>query len=506
MGTPPHVPARAEEREKRLAKPERLFHEINLLHLEGHYFAFDPKAANVFPDPMKSVEKRLRNPKINEEQPIEIIPHPGYGKPSVFAYKVYQAILKKLSDYGHPVPEGVSFGHRELMRLVGRTSTGGKNSKELVRVFNQFRNTSINCWFYDKQTKTGGNLSFSLANRFLYTYKGRGSISLVTLWLDPLLIKSINNHYTFCLNFARMENLEPIGVALYKHLYFHFSNIYSTKHSEDFTFRKDYEEICRAWLGGLKVLRYKAKIKQEQLGKHLEALKQTHLIKSYEIEKNAEGDGFNLVFRPGRGFFEDYERFYRRRMQAELPFTLAVDEQTIQKPQEIVQYFYKKLYGINGVDALGFSEKETSFAASLLERLTMGEAREFIDYGLGEANKTNFDIKTLGGLKKYYPPYTRHLAMQARAKTVQASEDEKRANERKLNAYDSYRQEEVAKIRGTLSPAEIEDIETPIRAELEGRHPSGAKVLSGWVRMRADRAIAERHGVLSFEEWQERAG
>jgi hypothetical protein len=50
----------------------------------------------------------------------------------VFAYKVYQAILKKLSDYGYPVPEGVSFGHRELMRLVGRTSTGGKNSKELA--------------------------------------------------------------------------------------------------------------------------------------------------------------------------------------------------------------------------------------------------------------------------------------------------------------------------------------------------------------------------------------
>lgn len=505
MGTPPQVLSLAEEREKRLAKPERLFHEINLLHLEGHYFTFDPKAASVFLDPMKSVEKRLLNPKINEEHPIEVIPHPGYGKPSVFAYKVYQAILKKLSDYGHPVPEGVSFGHRELMRLVGRTSTGGKNSKELVRVLNQFRNTAINCWFYDKHTKMGGNLSFSLASRFLYTYKGRGSISLVTLWLDPLLIKSINNHYTFCLNFARMENLEPISVALYKHLYFHFSNIYSTKRSEDFTFRKDYAEICRAWLGGLKTLQYRAHILKDQLGKHLEALKKTRLIKSCEIEKNAEGDGFNLVFRPGRGFFEDYEHFYRRRMQAELPFTLAVDEHTIQKPQEIVRYFYQKLYGANEVDELGFSEKETSFAASLLERHTMGDARGFIDYGLAEASKTNFDIKTLGGLKKYYPLYTKHLAGQARARTVQAEEDEKRTNERKLAAYDSYRQGEVAKIRSALSPAEIEGIETGIREELEAHH-SGARVLSGWIRIRADRAIAEKHGVLSFAEWQEQGG
>jgi hypothetical protein len=400
MGQPPQPPDELEQRRiARLVRPERLFHEINLLHLEGHYFTFDPKAANVFPDPMKSVEKRLKNPKINAEQSIEVIPHPGYGKPSIFAYKVYQAILKKLSDYGHPVPEGVSFGHRELMRLVGRTSTGGRNSKELVRVLNQFKNTAINCWFYDKHTKVAGNLSLPFATKFLYTYKGRGSISLVTLWLDPLLIKSINNHYTFCLNFARVENLEPISTALYKHLYFHFSNIYSVNRSEDFTFRKDYEELCRSWLGGLKVLQYRAYILKDQLGIHLQALKNTHLIKSYEIEKNAKGDGFNLVFRPSPGFFEDYEHFYRRRMQAEFPFTLAVDENTVQKPQEILLYFYRKLYGTNEVDGLGFLEKETSFAASLLEKHTMGEMRGFIDYGLAEANKTNFDIKTLGGLR-----------------------------------------------------------------------------------------------------------
>jgi len=506
MGQKPQPPEELEQRRiAKLARPERLFHEINLLHLEGHYFAFDPKAANVFLDPMKSVEKRLANPKINAEHPIEIIPHPGYGKPSVFAYKVYQAILKKLSDYGHPVPEGVSFSHRELMRLVGRTSTGGKNTKELVRVLNQFRNTAINCWFYDKHTKAAGNLSLSLATRFLYTYKGRGSISLVTLWLDPLLIKSINNHYTFCLNFARMENLEPISTALYKHLYFHFSNIYSTNRSEDFVFRKDYAEICRAWLGGLKVVRYKAVILRDQLGKHLEALKKTRLIKTYEIEKNADGDGFNLIFRPGRGFFEDYEHFYRRRMQAELPFTLALDENTIQKPQEMVHYFYRKLYGTNQVDELGFSEKETAFAASLLEKHTMADMRGFIDYGLAEASKTNFDIKTLGGLKKYYLPYTKHLAARARASVAGAEENEKRIQERKLAAYDFYCQEEVARIRDTLSPTDIEAIEAGIRVELEARHP-GAKIFSGWIRQRADRAIAAKHGVLSFEEWQKRGG
>src|SRR5919198_2382900 len=210
MGRKSQALALAEEQKKNIARPERLFHEINLLHLEGHYFTFDPKAAHVLLDPMKSVEKRLKNPKINEEQPIEVIPHPNYGKPSVFSYKVFQAILKKLSDYGYPAPETVSFGSREIMRLSNRSWYGAANAKELVKTLNQFKHTAINCWFYDKGTKTGANLSLSLVNKFLYTYKGRGSISYFTIWLDPWLIKSINNHYTFCLNFARTRTLSRL--------------------------------------------------------------------------------------------------------------------------------------------------------------------------------------------------------------------------------------------------------------------------------------------------------
>jgi hypothetical protein len=502
MGRKPQALALAEEQKKNIARPERLFHEINLLHLEGHYFAFDPKAAHVFLDPMKSVEKRLGNPKINEEQPIEIIPHPSYGKPSVFSYKVFQAILKKLSDYGYPAPETVSFGSREIMRLSNRSWYGAANAKELVKTLNQFKHTAINCWFYDKGTKTGANLSLSLVNKFLYTYKGRGSISYFTIWLDPWLIKSINNHYTFCLNFARIDNLESISIALYKHLYFHFSNLYSKSHSKNIVFRKDYTEICRTWLGGLKVLRYRSKILQEQLGRHLEALKKTQLIKSYAIEKNTDGNGFNLICHPGPGFFEDYDRFYSRRMQAELPFTLAVDENTIQKPQEIVLYFHQQLHGSADADVeFGFSEKETAFASSLLEKHSVEEAKAFIDYGLAEARKTKFDIRSIGGLKKYYAPYTKELREKAKAKVRDIEEQKSQKNNRRRRAYEAYRATEITRLRTTFPPHEIEHLENFVRGELEAKHP-GSKIFSGWVRQRVDHILAEKHGILSFEEWQ----
>jgi Replication initiator protein A len=502
MGRKSQALALAEEQKKNIARPERLFHEINLLHLEGHYFAFDPKVANVFLDPMKSIGKRLQNPKINEEQPIEIVPHPGYGKPSVFAYKVYQAILKKLSDYGYPAPETVSFGSREIMRLSGRSWYGAANAKELVKTLNQFKHTAINCWFYDKGTKTGASLSLSLINKFLYTYKGRGSISYFTIWLDPWLTKSINNHYTFCLNFARIENLESIGIALYKHLYFHFSNLYSKSHSKNIVFRKDYAEICRTWLGGLKVLRYRSKILQEQLGRHLEALKKVQLIKSYAIEKNTDGNGFNLICHPGPGFFEDYDRFYSRRMQAELPFTLATDENTIQKPQEIALYFHQQLHGSADTgEEFGFSEKETLFASSLLEKHSVEETKAFIDYGLAEARKTNFDIRSIGGLKKYYALYTKELRERAKAKVRDIEERKSQENDRRRRAYEAYRATEITRLRSSLPSDELERMENAVRDELEAKNP-GSKIFSGWIRQRVDHLLAEKHKIVSFEEWQ----
>ena len=503
MGGKPQAFALAEEQKKNIARPGRLFHEINLLHLEGHYFTFDPKVANVFLDPMKSVEERLENPKINEEKPIEIIPHPSFGRPSVFAYKVYQAILKKLSDYGHPVPETVSFGHREIMRLTGRSSTGGKNSKELVRVLNQLKVTLINCWFYDKHTRAGANLSLSFATRFLYTYQGRGTISRFTLWLDPWLIKSINSHYTFCLNFARMENLEPISTALYKHVYFHFSNLYSKKKSKDFSFQKNYADICHTWLGGLKVAKYRAFILRDQLGRHLEALKKTRLIKSYEVEKNASNDGFNIILRPGSGFFEDYERFYSRRMQAELPFTLAIDENTIQKPQEIVLYFHQQLDGPDAITEFGFSEKETAFAASLLEKYTIEETKAFIAYGIAEAKKTKFEIRSIGGLKKYYAPYVKDLREKAKEKARDIEEQKSQENDRCRRAYEAYRATEITRLRSSLPSDELERMENAVRDEVEAKHP-GSKIFTGWIRQRADHLIAEKHEILSFEEWQKK--
>ena len=76
---------------------ERLFHEINLLRIEGFAFCFDPKAISRRQSKQDFIEL-IKMPEGLVYRPVSVEPHPTYGMPAIVAYKVLQAALKKLSD------------------------------------------------------------------------------------------------------------------------------------------------------------------------------------------------------------------------------------------------------------------------------------------------------------------------------------------------------------------------------------------------------------------------
>jgi hypothetical protein len=253
-------------------------------------------------------------------------------------------------------------------------------------------------------------------------------------------------------------------------------------------------------------VKYKYRIAHEQLGRHLEALKKTHLIRRYVIEKNTSGDGFKIIFCPGKGFFEDYRLFYDR-AQLTLQFNRVSDENKTQKPMSLVRHFYQRLYQTDSsiFDEFDVSEKEVNFASTLLDKHSFEEACDFIQYGLKEARKTKFDIKTFGGLKKYYPLYLK--GKEERAASVQREQEQskKREEERIYNSYLTFRQGEITKVREKMPPEELRDLEQQVREELEAEHPNSSP-LSGWVRVRTDLILTKRFGVLEFDEWRKRLG
>ena len=378
------------------ADQERLFNEANLLRLEGRLFCFDPKEAGRRRGQTQTFEETGRIEEI-VKQPVIIKPDPEFGYPSVLAYKALQAISKKLTEEGFPVPTSVSFSQRELGRLVGRSSFGSNQAKQLYRAIMQLHTTRVQCSLYDKKTDEWSTASFYLLYEVFFSGKGN-NIKACMVSVHPRIVESLNNKHYACLNWSRLMTLEPIGMALYKRLFYHFSNLHHPRRSRDeMRFEKDYEDVCSEWLGGLKPERYRSKILQTQLGSHLEGLKATRLIRKYEIVKKADGDGLKLVFWPGSGFFADYEEFYVRQWTPQLRFRQTAALRDIQQPLELVAHFHKLL----GHPHRTFEEKETAYASHLLEAHSIEDVRDLIEYAVREAEKTRFSMQFFNAIKGY---------------------------------------------------------------------------------------------------------
>ena len=112
---------------------ERLHEEINVLKLEGIYFCFDKH----------ETVRRKGKFRYGEGDGAVVIELSNYGQPSLLAYKVLQAIFYSMTREGHPYPAHISFDYRELGRLIGRTTWGGKDQKEVQDAIYQLTDTHV---------------------------------------------------------------------------------------------------------------------------------------------------------------------------------------------------------------------------------------------------------------------------------------------------------------------------------------------------------------------------
>jgi hypothetical protein len=163
-------------------------------------------------------------------------------------------------------------------------------------------------------------MSFTFLPTALFSSKNK-FINECVLQVHDAIVASLNRNHAIWLNYDRLRTLDTIGMVFYKRLFFHFSNTYRVNTTRStFKFEKDYADICCDWLGGLKPEKYKSRI-EKQLGKYLESVQETGLIKSFAIVARVDGKGFKLVFHPGEGFYQDYGEFYLKTSKrvAQLP-------------------------------------------------------------------------------------------------------------------------------------------------------------------------------------------
>lgn len=473
----------------------KLYMESTLLRVAGALFCHDQKNA----------AKRTAEIELNRgvtDKHVIIRPDPRLGQPGPLAHKIFVALIKKHSDYGKPIRKDISFTRREIGRLIGRKEWGGRDSEQLARALYEIHRTFITTHF----KKSAGGFhehSFNIFPEILIERREFASdpIEACTVTLAEPIVSSLQDEHFTCLNFALMQELGTIGQALYMRVFFHFANLYTGVNRSRLHFQKRYEDICAEWLGGLAAVRHKSKIK-DRLGPHLDQLVSHGFLASYQITP-AKGDlepGFVVSFRPGQGFFDDYDRFYRRRNQGQLQWEFEADQREIAEPLRVAALFSQLKNGTAAGQSY-ISSKEAENARQLLADIPFAEMRTFLDFALAEARTTNFDVQTLGGVRQYVDRY--RLARDARqaAATREKADRERKAELDALAAYESYRRTEASTIFASLPPAE----QTAIELAAASKSRSFTGPLGETMRTRAICTLTlERYGdrIKSYEEWR----
>jgi hypothetical protein len=474
---------------------EKLYMENTLLRVSGAMFCHDAKRAS-------TRTGKIELNRGERERHIAVRPDPEFGQPGPLAHKIFVALIKKHSDYGRPVPEEVSFTRREIGRLIERQNWGGRDSDQLVRALYEIRRTAITAFIKDSKNRFLEH-DFNVFSEILIERKNshRDPIEACTITLAKPIIASLRDEHFTCLNHFLMMRLGTIGQALYMRLFFHFANLYDEQRKKRLAFPKRYDDICNEWLGGLKILAYKSDIIKDQLGPHLTQLINAGFLSSYAIEKAKTRLGFVITFRPGSAFFQDYERFYRHRNQGELQWDFQADRRDVAEPLRVAHLFTARRTKQDVKQITFSSSSDVDAARQLLTHVSFEEAPAFIDYALGQAATTKFDVQTLGGLKQYIPGYLASREAIARAKAQSDASKRQKAQEALQSNYDRFRRDQARDLYTRLPEAERAIIDAEARRTSTGFDgPLAERMLD----IRRGSITAQRHSdkIKTFEDWR----
>lgn len=482
--------------DNRRQQADPVYLESTLLRVFGVLFCHDPKRAR----------SRTGKIEINRgvtEKGIAVRFDPEYAQPGPFAHKVAMAVIRKQSGFGRPAQKTISFSQRELIRMTGRKSMGGRHSEELVLALKQIRYSHVLAHF--KSENRFVEHDFSIFNEVLIERRASPTDPIVacTIVIADPIIQSLNDKHFTCLNHALMQELSTMGAAFYMRLFYHFATHYDGHHLDRIVFRKRYDDICAEWLGGITVLKHRSKILGEQLGTHLDQLVSLGFLRSYALTPAESRGGFVLTFRPGDRFKADYRTFYTRPSPGEVRFTFHDENREIGDPHRVAYLFMEKRTG-RKPDATAFvSSKEVETAKELLAHLSIAEIPDFLDYALAEAGKTRFDPQTLGGVRQYLHRYLQDRNRRTFSKAAAAArQSEDRQTQLRMD-YDQYRRTEAQRLFDSLPPPEQASIEALARAKLAAGGPITGFMAPTLLRVEKLRLTIEQHpgSVADFDQW-----
>ena len=194
-----------------LTRLDPVLEELNVVRLEGRYFCFDRHEAKKHTG---IYEYRDGN------RGIVIETNPRYGQPSIVAYKVLQAVFRKITKEGKPYPETAALSYRELAEMIGRDIIGGNDTRQIIVAIRQLQGTMVELHLYDD--KNGKRQQFNTRRFPLIITSGiigEGHINnprlrAAVLTVHPAIMDSMRRGHFAIFNWERLKKLEPAPSAL----------------------------------------------------------------------------------------------------------------------------------------------------------------------------------------------------------------------------------------------------------------------------------------------------
>ena len=493
------------ERNKLPTSRDAFYQAITLNEILGRYFSFS--RAKISEQALLEQERRKRqihNSMLPEDRQFEIFFDPSCGVPGPLAYRIWTGLEKIVSDYGYGYvfPKTLILSTRQLLQISDRSYSGAA-AKEVALAISQLEKTSITYWSEDPTNLNSNGVaqireeSFSLIKPVsIVRERKKSSPHLFRISIHPNVWRFIDKDGNyFCMSWQRINDLLPPCQVVARYLFRYMSYRYSKSNTKKFHYLKDYSTMCCDWFGGLSPYSRQSEIVRKHLSPRLDPLVSKGILSGYNVCRNKGGTGFNICFHPGKQFFLDFDHFYRKR--PELICDGNTDENQSNLSPEVpdgdviilLQHFCTAWFGAK--TEYEFLATEYNFAQALVSEFSIEECKRFVDWAIGQARNTGFDIQTINALKQYLRSWRTESEKRTARVTREADELNARRDKEAEEEYEKYCTLQAQRYIDSLEIGEREQLTEVAKEQLMIEYPEVRPLGKGLIRAR-ERVIVRK--------------
>jgi hypothetical protein len=418
-----------------------------------------------------------------------------YGQPRQIAYKLDTIVInQKIDAAERPLPKIICLG--SLRDIAHELGLGG-DTNNIKKALRQNAFTGIAAKVHYKATDGTEKWLEADFTRYSVVFTGeklpnRQKADAVYLIFNEPYWEVLNSVPTRPLDYNYLKSLPPMAQRFYEIVSFKIFAAIKYRHP---VAKLTYSEYC-TFSAQQRYHEYD-RVKKQMYKIHRPHIKSAY-IAGVKFTSTTDEDGapdWIMQYVPGEKAHAEYEFFTNKKQLKSLLPKKANETPTQTRAVELVGYFYQRFHH---EEVISPSSKEIEQATELIAKYGIDRSRFIVDYSFTEAQETHYSPKFFGGILQYVDHALQSFTKREKQRQ---QEDAGKQEERFQRAYEAYRQREIERIKSTISPEELAETESQVRAELEseGTFPN---MIGMGVRIRIDALLEERAGVVPYEAWR----